>query len=263
VQHSLGGARIVYPVDGEALAPEAGADRLPDHGVIFYEQQSHGPKYDEFKGPPCKELALNPIPRLIRDTAALGITLDRADAGRLLLLLDELTRANRSFNLTRITSPEAMITHHLLDSLSINADLTGEAIADVGTGAGFPGLPLAVVNPQRRFTLIDSSLKKVRFVAATAERMGLSNVAAVHSRSEAYRPQVPLDTVVTRAFAPLPRLIEFVAPLCARGTRVLAMKGKRPDEEIAALPAPWKLLSERQLKVPGLDAARCLLVLGR
>jgi 16S rRNA (guanine527-N7)-methyltransferase len=213
--------------------------------------------------PRARSAVLNPPDRLIRDTAALGITLDEADARRLLLLLDQLTLWNRSFNLTRITEPEAMITHHLLDSLSINADLEGPQIADVGTGAGFPGLPLAVCNPQRHFTLLDGSAKKINFVANTAKAMGLANVTAVHARSEAFRPPQPLDTLVTRALAPLPRLLEMVAPMCAPGTRVLAMKGRRPDEELAALPRPWKLLGERELHVPGLDAARCVLVLGR
>jgi 16S rRNA (guanine527-N7)-methyltransferase len=211
----------------------------------------------------ARSVALNPIDRLIRDAAILGITLNEGDARRLLLLLDELAVWNRSFNLTAITEREAMVTHHLLDSMSINPDLAGQEIADVGTGAGFPGLPLAVCNPQRRFTLIDGSAKKIRFVASTAERMGLTNVEAVHARSETFRPRAPLDTVITRALAPLPRLVEMVAPMCAPGTRVLAMKGRRPDEEIAALPAPWKLLGARELAVPGLDAARCLLVLGR
>ncbi len=157
----------------------------------------------------------------------LGITLTEPDARRLLLLLDELAHWNRSFNLTAITEREAMITHHLLDSLSIHGDLRGEEVADVGTGAGFPGLPLAVVNPQRRFTLIDGSAKKIRFVANTAERMGLTNVTAVHARSETFRPAAPIDTLIARALAPLPRLVEMVAPMCAPGTRVLAMKGRQ------------------------------------
>jgi 16S rRNA (guanine527-N7)-methyltransferase len=206
---------------------------------------------------------LKPTDRLTRDAALLGITLTEADARRLLLLLDELAHWNRSFNLTAITEREAMITHHLLDSQSIHPDLKGQEIADVGTGAGFPGLPLAVCNPQRRFTLIDGSAKKIRFVANTAERMGLTNVTAVHARSETFKPASPLDTLIARALAPLPRLLEMVEPMCAPGTRVLAMKGRRPDEEIAALPKPWKLLGARELTVPGLEAARCVLVLGR
>jgi 16S rRNA (guanine527-N7)-methyltransferase len=206
---------------------------------------------------------VNQIDRLTRDAAILGVTLTEPGARSLLLLLDELAHWNRSFNLTAITEREAMITHHLLDSLSIHGDLQGQEIADVGTGAGFPGLPLALCNPQRRFTLIDGSAKKINFVTNTAQRMGLTNVTALHARSETFTPAAPLDTVIARALAPLPRLVEMVAPMCAPGTRVLAMKGRRPDEEIAALPAPWKLLGARELTVPGLDAARCLLELGR
>jgi 16S rRNA (guanine527-N7)-methyltransferase len=191
------------------------------------------------------------------------VTLDEEGAGRLQLLLEELVHWNQRFNLTAITEPEAMLTHHLLDSLSISRDLHGERIADVGTGAGFPGLPLAVANPQRRFTLIDSSEKKVRFVASTAQRMGLANVEALHARSEQMKPAAPFDTVVTRAFAPLPRLVKLVAPLCGADTRVLAMKGRLPGEEIAALPAPWHLERAREITVPGLAAARCVLVLRR
>src|SRR5262245_32522616 len=101
--------------------------------------------------------------QLIEGARALGITLTPDTAARLLRLLDELTHWNRSYNLTAIIQREKMITHHLLDSLSIHAALRGLTIADVGTGAGFPGLPLAVVNPERQFTLIDSNSKKVRF----------------------------------------------------------------------------------------------------
>ena len=211
----------------------------------------------------ARSLALNPTERLTRDAALLGVPLGEPDARRLLLLLEELAHWNKSFNLTAITAPEAMITHHLLDSLSIHPDLAGQEIADVGTGAGFPGLPLAVVNPQRRFTLIDGSAKKIRFVTNTASAMGLANVTAVHARSETFTPGAPLDTVITRALAPLPRLVQMVAPMCAPGTRVLAMKGRRPDAEIAALPPPWQLRAEREITVPGLDAARCVLTLGR
>jgi 16S rRNA (guanine527-N7)-methyltransferase len=211
----------------------------------------------------ARSRALNPTDRLIRDAAILGIPLGEADARRLLLLLEELAHWNKSFNLTAITEREAMITHHLLDSLSIHPDLQGQQIADVGTGAGFPGLPLAVVNPQRHFTLIDGSAKKIRFVTHTAERMGLANVTAVHARSETFTPGAPLDMVIARALAPLPRLVQMVAPMCAPGTRILAMKGRRPDEEIAALRPPWKLLGAREIAVPGLDAARCVLLLGR
>jgi 16S rRNA (guanine527-N7)-methyltransferase len=198
---------------------------------------------------------------LIEGARSFGIDLSQEQAEKLLRLLDELVKWNRTHNLTAITQREEMITHHLLDSLSVNGALEGETVADVGTGAGFPGLPLAVVNPSKAFTLIDSNNKKVRFVAHAARTLGLSNVDAVHARAEAPRVGQPFDSVVVRAFAALPELLEKVAPLCGPNTRVLAMKGKRPDEEIAAVPALWKVIETRALTVPGLNAERHLVIL--
>lgn len=204
---------------------------------------------------------MSPTERLTRDAAVLGVNLTPAGAGRLLALLDELERWNRSYNLTAIESREEMVTHHLLDSLSISPDLAGTRIADVGTGAGFPGLPLAIANPARQFTLIDGSGKKVRFVAHAARTLALANVTAVHARAEDLRPEVPFDTVTARALAPLPELLPLLAPLCGPRTRVLAMKGRWPAEELEKLPAPWRLNGSRTIEVPGLGAERCVLCL--
>jgi 16S rRNA (guanine527-N7)-methyltransferase len=201
------------------------------------------------------------LQRLIADAATLGIALSAKDAALLCTLLDELVRWNRTYSLTAITDPEKMLTHHLLDSLAIHADLVGERIADVGTGAGFPGLPLALVQPARRFTLIDSNGKKIRFVAHAARLLGLTNVAALQGRVEALAPARPFDTVVARAFAPLPELLQKVAAISGPATRVLAMKGKRPDLEIDALPRGWRLVATRALSVPGLPESRCLITL--
>jgi 16S rRNA (guanine527-N7)-methyltransferase len=206
---------------------------------------------------------LGVVEQLLRDAGDLGVTLTEADAARLVELIDELARWNELYNLTGITTQPQMITHHLLDSLAVNAELAGERVADVGTGAGFPGLPLAVANPQRHFTLIDSTAKKLRFVAHAAKLLQLTNVSVLHARVEKMRPQAPFDTVVARAFAPLPRLLQTVAPLCGPRTRVLAMKGKWPEGELAALPASWRVSGSRALAVPGLDAARCVIVLSR
>ena len=238
---------------------------------------------------------------MIEGAGALGVALSEESAARMLRLLDELTKWNRTHNLTAITQREEMVTHHLLDSLSVYGELRGETVADVGTGAGFPGLPLAIADGgARRFTLIDSNNKKVLFVAHAARTLGLTNVTAVHARAEsglrqaagtahgsqahnsaahnsataqgrgavatgwagAERPlDSTFDTVVARAFAALPELLEKVAPLCHAGTRVLAMKGKRPDEEIAAVPAHWQVLETRPLSVPGLNGERHLVIL--
>jgi 16S rRNA (guanine527-N7)-methyltransferase len=201
------------------------------------------------------------LQRLQRDAATLGVTLASADGARLVALLDELERWNRTFNLTAIKTQEQMLTHHLLDSLAIHADLVGGRIADVGTGAGFPGLPLALVQPARRFTLIDSNGKRIRFVSHAARLLGLANVEPLQARAEELAPDPPFDTVVARAFAPLPELLSTIAGLAGPATRVLAMKGRRPDQELAALPRGWRVLDVRSLIVPGLDEARCLVTL--
>jgi 16S rRNA (guanine527-N7)-methyltransferase len=200
---------------------------------------------------------------LIEGARTLGVPLTAQAAQSLLRLLDELTRWNRAYNLTAITKREEMVTHHLLDSLSIHRDLHGASIADVGTGAGFPGLPLAFVNPERRFALIDSNGKKVRFVMHAARELGMVNVEGLHARVESLRPARPFDTVVARAFAPLSELLVQVAPLCGSHTRVLAMKGKWPKEELDAIPPGWRVEQSRELLVPGLDEARCAIVLTR
>jgi 16S rRNA (guanine527-N7)-methyltransferase len=197
---------------------------------------------------------------LVAGAGQLGVSLDDAAAAALLRLLDELLRWNRAYNLTAITDRAQMLTHHLLDSLSVAAFVQGNTLADVGTGAGFPGLPLALIAPQRRCVLMDSNGKKQRFVAHAARALGLTNVEAVHARVEEVRPTQPFDTVVARACAALPQLLEWVAPLCGPGTRVLAMKGRLPEEEIAAVARPWVIEQAVPLEVPGLNEERHLVI---
>ena len=206
---------------------------------------------------------MSPIHRLIHDAKSMAVELTEHDASRLQQLLDELERWNRTYNLTAITKREEMVTHHLLDSLAVQADLHGTTIADVGTGAGFPGLPLAVLNPERRFTLIDSAGKKIRFVSHAAHALGLTNVEGLHARVESLKPEKPFDTIVARAFASLPEMLEKVAPLCGPQSHVLAMKGKWPREEVAAIPPGWRVANSRDLIIPGLKEARCAIVLTR
>ena len=200
---------------------------------------------------------------LAAGAAALGIALSGAQIDALLALLGELERANAEFNLTAIRDRPGMLRKHLLDSLSVWPFLRGERVADVGTGAGFPGLPLAIASPERRFTLIEATGKKARYVAATAERLRLSNVEVVNRRAESYRPERPFDVVVARAVAAVADLVAYAGHLCAPGGRILAMKGKRPDREIVALPAGFRVLGVHRLQVPGLDEERHLVEICR
>jgi 16S rRNA (guanine527-N7)-methyltransferase len=197
--------------------------------------------------------------QLIDDAGQLGVVLTDQQAARALQLLDELTIWNRSYNLTAITERGAMIRAHLLDSLAAYVDLAGSRIADVGTGAGFPGLPLALVSPQRSFTLIDSVAKKIRFVTHAVRKLELENVTPLQLRVEALEPAAAFDTVIARAYAALPDLLASVAGLCGPGTRVLALKGRYPADELAELPPGWRLEHSRALTIPGLPAQRHIL----
>jgi 16S rRNA (guanine527-N7)-methyltransferase len=194
--------------------------------------------------------------RLIEGASALGIALDAAQAARLLRLLDELAHWNRSYNLTAITTRESMISAHLLDSLAAQPDLKGLRIADVGTGAGFPGLPLALIEPQRQFTLIDSVAKKIRFVTHAVRVLELANVVPLQARVETLNPDIPFSTVIARAYAALPDLLGSVRGLCSADTRVVALKGRYPQDELSELPRGWRLAQVRKLTIPGLDAER-------
>ena len=193
----------------------------------------------------------------------LGIELSAERIESLLRLVDELELANSQFNLTAIRDRPGMLYKHLLDSLSIQSYLRGERLADVGTGAGFPGLALAVVNPERRFTLIEATGKKARFVEQTAERIGLRNAQVANVRAENYRPFELFDTVMARALTSLAGFVAYAGHLCAPGGRMLAMKGKRPDEEISALPRSFRVLAVHRLKVPGLSDERHLVELAK
>ena len=191
----------------------------------------------------------------------IGIALDSSGAEALLELVDELELGNAKFNLTAIRDRPGMLRKHILDSLTLQRYLRGGRVADIGTGAGFPGLPLAIVNPRRRFTLVEATGKKARFVEQTVLRLAVDNVQVEHARAENYRPFELFDTVVARALSSLADFAAYAGHLCAPGGRLLAMKGKRPDEEISALPKSFRVLAVHRLKVPGLDDERHLVEL--
>jgi 16S rRNA (guanine527-N7)-methyltransferase len=191
----------------------------------------------------------------------MGFALDARQSERLLRLVDELESANAQFNLTAIRDRPGMLRKHVFDSLSLQPYLRGARLADVGTGAGFPGLPLAVVNPERRFSLIEATSKKARFVVQTAERIGCGNVEVVNARAETYRPIELFDTVMARALSSLADFVAYAGHLCTPEGRLLAMKGKRPDGEMSALPKSFRVVAVHRLKLPGLDDERHLVEL--
>jgi len=201
------------------------------------------------------------IDLLVGGAEEIGVTLDPQRGERLLGLVDELEAANSQFNLTAIRDRPGMLRKHILDSLSLQPYLKGRRLADVGTGAGFPGLPLAILNPQRHFALIEATGKKARYVMQTSERVGCRNVEVVQARAETYRPFELFDTVMARALSSLSDFVAYAGHLCMPDGRLLAMKGKRPDDEISALPKSFRLVAVHRLKLPGLDDERHLVEL--
>jgi 16S rRNA (guanine527-N7)-methyltransferase len=167
-------------------------------------------------------------------------------------LLDELERWNRKVNLTAVRDRRQMEVLHLADSLAVRPLLEGDSILDVGTGPGFPGLPLAIAEPSRHFTLLDSNNKKIMFVLHMVGLLGLGNVTAVKARSEDYAPGHRFDTVIARALASLPRLVEIAGHHVREGGVFIALKGRYPAEELEELPAPWSH-EVIELDVPGLE----------
>lgn len=203
----------------------------------------------------------HPRDALAAGLAELGLALDPVQLEQLLALLDLVREWNEKFNLTAITEPIAMVRKHLLDSLTVQPWIEGPFVTDVGSGAGFPGLPLAIVNPSVRFTLLDSTAKKVRFLEHAARALGLEHVTATCARAENFRPAQRSQTVVSRALASVAEFVRVAGHLCARSGRLLAMKGKDPAAELAALPPGWRVAAVERLKVPGLPDARHLVIL--
>ena len=167
-------------------------------------------------------------------------------------LLDELERWNRKVNLTAIREREQMQVLHIADSLAARPLLEGHRILDVGTGPGFPGLPLAIVEPEREFTLLDTNNKKIRFVEHAVALLGLDNVIAVKARAEDYAPGQRFDTVIARALASLPKLVDIAGHHVREGGVFVALKGRYPAEELEEIPAPWSH-EVIELDVPGLE----------
>lgn len=168
-------------------------------------------------------------------------------------LLDELERWNRRLNLTSIRDPDAMLRAHILDSLAVRPLIYGKSLIDVGTGAGFPGLPIAIAEPRLEVVLLDSNARKLAFVRHVIGALGISNAAAVRSRAENFAGVKCFDTVIARALGKLPQLIELAGHLVAEKGIMLAQKGRYPEDELKEITDDWQY-EVTELAVPGLDA---------
>lgn len=193
--------------------------------------------------------------------ATLGLTLPEGAVQRLLEYQALLARWNATYNLTAVRDPAEMITRHLLDSLAILPYVQGQTLADLGTGPGLPGIVLAIAAPGREILLVDSNGKKVRFLREAIRSLKLEGVKAVQSRVEEVQGQ--FDCVTARAFATLEDMLGWGGHLLAPEGIWLAMKGRQPDDEFAGIPAGFVVRQVADLKVPGLDAERHVVVLGR
>ena len=195
----------------------------------------------------------------------LGVELNAEQQEQLLAYLALLIKWNKAYNLTAVRDPDEMVSRHLLDSLSVVPYVAeaGDNWLDVGSGGGMPGIPLAILFPERRFTLLDSNGKKTRFLTQVKLELKLANLEVVHSRVEAFAPEKPFSGIVSRAFSSLEDFSNWTRHLGDGETRWLAMKGLHPNDELQALPADFRVESAHELVVPGCQGQRHLLILRR
>ena len=172
-----------------------------------------------------------------------------------LLLLDKW---NASFNLSGVVEINSMVSRHLLDSLAINAHLQGSVFVDIGSGAGLPGIPLAILNPENHFILVDSNGKKTRFLFQAKTELGLANIDVENCRIEHYQSNQQIDMVMCRAFSAIGDVVSKSQHLLKKEGKILAMKGRYPEDEIAALPDGFEISKTIKLEIPGNESERHL-----
>ena len=173
-----------------------------------------------------------------------------------------MAKWGETYNLTSIRDFDAMVTHHVLDSLSAAPYIKSPEVLDVGSGAGLPGFPLAIVFPELAVTLVESRKKKAQFLLYAASKLELKNIEVVHQRVEQYQPTKKFDTLIARAFATLSELVAKAGRLCASDGRILVLKGRDPSAEVAAMTHDdFVVAAVHPVKVPGLKARRHMVVL--
>lgn len=175
-----------------------------------------------------------------------------------------LNKWNKAYNLTSVRDPADMLVKHILDSIVVSPYLNGERFIDVGTGPGLPGIPLAIMNPDKNFVLLDSLGKRIRFIKQVLHELGIANVVAVQSRVEEFDPEDGFDAVLSRAFASMSDMVEWCQHLPRANSGVFfALKGQLPQEEISLLPEWCSVTDVKALKVPELEGERHLVILSR
>lgn len=192
---------------------------------------------------------------LLAGLAQLNLAIDAAQIDQLLTYIHLIEKWNKAYNLTAVRDIHEMVTTHLLDSLAILPHVHGTRIADIGTGAGLPGIPLAICRPDWQLSLVDSNSKKTRFVQQAVLELKLGNVEVVHARVENLQPAVAFDTVLCRAFASMPDIVRLCRHLLTASGQILAMKGQTPHEELMQIAEDYQVIPVR---VPGIEAERCL-----
>ncbi|VAW83097.1 16S rRNA (guanine(527)-N(7))-methyltransferase [hydrothermal vent metagenome] len=215
-----------------------------------------------------RSMATNPktsdsalLDQVQKATSQLDLTLSDIQFLRLTQYLELISKWNKVYNLTAIRDLNAMITHHLVDSLLVSPYIQGEKILDVGTGAGLPGIPLAILYPEKQFLLLDSKQKKTRFLAQVVIELGLDNVKISSDRIEHFAPDALFDTIISRAFSTIAKLLQVAGKLCAQQGQIVFMKGTYPTEELTAVPLGFHLDQITRLDIPGVDAERHVAVI--
>ncbi|BAJ04316.1 16S rRNA (guanine(527)-N(7))-methyltransferase RsmG [Shewanella violacea] len=191
--------------------------------------------------------------------AEMNLTATEQQKKQLVGFVEMLNKWNKAYNLTSVRDPKQMLIRHIMDSLAVSAHLVGERFIDVGTGPGLPGIPLAIMNPDKHFVLLDSLGKRIRFQKQVQFDLGIDNISSVESRVEAYEPEEKFDGVLSRAFASIEDMLHWCHHLPADNGCYYALKGQLAEDEMAKIPEGYELTDVIELCVPCLDEQRHLL----
>ena len=195
--------------------------------------------------------------------AQTDILITNKQTSQLVQLVELLVKWNKAYNLTSVREPSQMLVKHIMDSIVVSPHLQGNSFIDVGTGPGLPGLPLAILNPDKKFVLLDSLGKRLRFIRQAILSLGLKNVEIVQSRVEEYLPEEGFDCVLSRAFASLEDMLSWCHHLPNKSGHFLALKGQYPESEVINLDSKFEFIESVTLQVPQLDGERCLVKVKR